>query len=200
MLPPESGLYGERVRLRPQELEDAAQFAEWFSNPDLMQWLAVPPFQMSLAAEEAHVRSKLTNDWEHGVNFAIEATDVGDEPVLLGNAELRLISPVTRLGDLGIAIGNPEYWSRGYGEDVVRTICRYGFEDLDLHRIGLTAAGHNARATRAYEKVGFVVEGSMRESRYVSGRYYDTTVMGLLRSEFESGDPQQGRAGSGGGA
>ena len=50
MLPPESGLYGERVRLRPQELEDAAQFAEWFSNPDLMQWLAVPPFQMSLAA------------------------------------------------------------------------------------------------------------------------------------------------------
>ena len=107
MLPPESGLYGERVRLRPMEMEDAAQFAEWFSNPDLMQWLAVPPFQMSLAAEEELLRPRLTNDWENNVAFAIEATDVGDEPVLIGNVELRLISPVARLGDLGSRLRTP---------------------------------------------------------------------------------------------
>ena len=194
MLPPESDLCGERARLRPLELEDAAQLAQWFSNPDLLQWMAVVPYQISVAAEEERLRSKLKNDWEHNVNFAIEATDVGDDPVLIGNAELRLVKAEARLGDLGITIGDPDYWSRGYGEDVVRTICRYGFDDLDLHRIGLTTAGHNDRAKRAYEKVGFVVEGSMRESRYVSGRYYDTTVTGLLRSEFEFGG-----AGSGGG-
>lgn len=187
-LPLGSGLHGERVRLRPLELADAEQLRAWFSNPELLEFMAAVPYQFSLAAEEEFIRSKLTNDWEHGIALAIEVLDAGDEPVLIGNVELRLVSPEARLGELGIAIGDPEYWSRGYGEDVVRTVCRYGFEDLDLHRIGLTTVAYNARAQRCYEKVGFVVEGSMRESRYVCGRYYDTTVMGLLRSEFEAAE------------
>ncbi|MEE8421960.1 MAG: GNAT family protein [Dehalococcoidia bacterium] len=184
----ESGLHGERVRLRPLELADAEQLRAWFSNPELLQLMAAAPYQFSLAAEEEFIRSKSTNDWEHGIALAIEVLDAGDEPLLIGTVELRLLSPEARLGELGIAIGDPEYWSRGYGEDVVRTVCRYGFEDLDLHRIGLTTAAYNARAQRCYEKVGFIVEGSMRESRYVCGRYYDMTVMGLLRGEFEAAE------------
>jgi RimJ/RimL family protein N-acetyltransferase len=184
-LPLDAGILGERVRLRPLELGDADVLRTWFSNPEMLQFMAIAPYQISLAAEEEFIRSKATNDWDNGIALGIEALDTGDGPALIGTVALRLMSPESRLGDLGIAIGDSAYWSRGYGEDVVRTICRYGFEDLDLHRIGLTTASYNARARRCYEKVGFVVEGSQRESRYVAGRYYDSTVMGLLRSEFE---------------
>jgi len=191
-LPLDSGILGERVRLRPFELADAEALRAWFSNPEMLQFLAIAPYQMSVAAEEEFIRSKATNDWDHGIALGIEALDIGDEPVLIGTVALRLMSLESRLGDLGIAIGDPQYWNRGYGEDVVRTICLYGFEDLDLHRIGLQVASYNARAQRCYEKIGFVVEGRQRESRYVAGRYCDSTVMGLLRSEFEAAE-QAGR-------
>ena len=79
--------------------------------------------------------------------------------------ELRDLSAEARRAVIGILIGEREYWSRGYGEDAVRTICRYGLSELDLHRIGLAVAAFNPRAQRRYEKVGFVVEGRMREHR-----------------------------------
>ncbi len=185
------GLEGERVRLRPLELSDAERFRVWFSDPEFFHYLAGAAYQLSLAAEEEFIRARQTNDWEHGVALAIEAMDVADAPVLIGSLELRDLHPESRHGEIGILIGEREYWDRGYGADVMRTICRFGFEELDLHRIELTVAAYNPRAQRCYEKVGFVVEGRKREHRYVNGRYYDTLVMGLLRSEFEAREAER---------
>ena len=132
MLPPNAGLVGQRVRLRPLEQ--------------------------------------------------------GDAPVLIGNIVLRGLSAEHRHAEVGIAIGDGESRGRGYGEDAMRTLCRYGFDDLDLHRIELTTLSYNLRAVRSYEKVGFVLEGRRREHRYKGGRYWDLLHMGLLRSDFRTAE------------
>ncbi|MSP21498.1 MAG: N-acetyltransferase [Dehalococcoidia bacterium] len=49
----------------------------------------------------------------------------------------------------------------------------------------MTVAAFNPRAIRCYEKVGFTIEGRMRDHRHAAGRYHDTLLMGLLRDEFE---------------
>jgi RimJ/RimL family protein N-acetyltransferase len=54
-----------------------------------------------------------------------------------------------------------------------------------MHRIYLHVYSHNKRAKRAYEKLGFVVEGTMRESYFRDGRYYDTIVMAVLENEWK---------------
>jgi RimJ/RimL family protein N-acetyltransferase len=179
-------LQGELTRLRPFEIEDAATMVKWINDPAVHQYVGAPDFQWSLPAEEDFVREASPNDWEHGINLAIEATDTGDGPVLIGNIALHDLQPVFRHATLGVQIGERDYWSHGYGTDAVRTLCRFGFEELDLHRIDLTVAEFNPRGLRAYEKVGFVVEGRLRQDRYVRGRYYDTLMMGLLREEFEA--------------
>ncbi|RJQ12030.1 MAG: N-acetyltransferase, partial [Dehalococcoidia bacterium] len=46
----------------------------------------------------------------------------------------------------------------------------------------------NTRAIHAYERVGFVVEGRLRQAAYLGGHYYDSLVMGLLREEFEAAE------------
>jgi RimJ/RimL family protein N-acetyltransferase len=181
---------GERVRLRPCELEDAPVLKRWIDDPEIARLLGGAPYQWSLAAELELVSSWSANDWEHGLNLAIEAMSDAD-PELIGTVTLRNLNAESRRGEIGILIGERAYWNRGYGTATVRTICRYGFEDLDLHRIGLTVAAHNPRAQRAYEKVGFVVEGRLREDRYVGGRYHDTLVMGLLRTDFEVRETQR---------
>ena len=47
-----------------------------------------------------------------------------------------------------------------------------------------TTRARNARAMRAYEKVGFVREGILRESFYRNVVCHDTIVMSVLESEW----------------
>ncbi len=188
MLPANAGLIGQRVRLRPFEEGDATLFQQWFNDAETLSWLGNVGYQISLSAEEQFIRNQNENDWEHGVALAIEATDRGDQPVLIGNIVLRGLSAEHRHAEVGIAIGDGESRGWGYGEDAMRTICRHGFEDLDLHRIELTTLSYNARAVRSYEKVGFVLEGRRREHSYKGGRYWDLLHMGLLRSDFRAAE------------
>jgi RimJ/RimL family protein N-acetyltransferase len=63
---------------------------------------------------------------------------------------------------------------------------KHGFESLNLNRIMLVVYDDNARAIRAYEKAGFVLEGSMRQARYRHGKYGDELIMSILRSEWDA--------------
>ena len=60
----------------------------------------------------------------------------------------------------------------------------YAFRTLNLNRIWLHVFEFNERALRAYEKVGFVREGVLRQDVFREGRYWNTVVMGILRDEW----------------
>ena len=81
-------------------------------------------------------------------------------------------------------IGDKAYWSQGYGTDAMLTFVRFGFDEMNLHRIDLTVDADNPRAIRCYQKCGFVEEGRLRENRYQQGKYGDQLVMSILRDEF----------------
>lgn len=65
-------------------------------------------------------------------------------------------------------------------------ILDFGFGELRLHRVFLHVVDGNDRVLRVYEKVGFVHEGTKRESYYRHGRYLDTRVMGILAGEWRA--------------
>ena len=67
----------------------------------------------------------------------------------------------------------------------MRLILKHGFETLNLNRIFLRVYANNPRAIRSYEKVGFVHEGTMRQSAYKDGQYIDVVFMSILRSEWQ---------------
>jgi RimJ/RimL family protein N-acetyltransferase len=178
---------GERVRLRPALPSDAPRFKEWINDTEVRHLIGGRPYQISMSQEQDFLRSRMENDWEHGVFVVIEATG-GGEPVPIGSIELRGLEAEARKGDIGMMIGDRAYWDRGYGTEALRTFCRWAFATLDLHRLELAVMAFNPRAQRAYEKVGFTVEGLRREDTYLAGRYHDSVEMGLLRREFEALD------------
>jgi RimJ/RimL family protein N-acetyltransferase len=97
--------------------------------------------------------------------------------------DLMKIEAPTRTAELGIWVARP-WWRGGYGTDAVRTLCRFGFKHVNLHRITLFVNADNAQAIRAYEKVGFVDEGRLREAAFVDGDRVDHLVMGLLPGDL----------------
>jgi RimJ/RimL family protein N-acetyltransferase len=94
--------------------------------------------------------------------------------------------PEDRHAELGIMIGEKEYWNRGYGTDAVGTLVRFAFEQMNLNKVTLGVFEFNERAQAVYQKLGFVVEGRAREDYYQDGRYWDIIRMSVLRREYDA--------------
>lgn len=72
---------------------------------------------------------------------------------------------------IGIAIGNKNYWGKGYGTDALNTLLRLLFNE------------HNARKV-LLNVFGFKEEGRLKEQIYREGKYQDGVVMALFKKDY----------------
>jgi len=173
-------IYGEGVRLRAIEREDIPTFVRWFNDPEVRRYILVYE-PMSRAKEERWFEEQLSRQNE--ILLGIEVKD-GDRWVHIGNIGLHRIDWKNRFAVLGVVIGEKAYWGRGYGTEAVRTLLRFAFLELGLHRVELETYSFNPRAIRCYEKAGFRHEGTRRQALYRDGVFHDVFIMGILRDEF----------------
>ncbi len=126
---------------------------------------------------------------ESPMMFAFSIRMLADDR-LIGEIDLSGINWASRESIVGIGIGDRNAWGKGYGTDAMRIILRFGFEELNLHRIFLNVFEYNPRAIRSYEKVGFKHEGRQRQVLNRNGKRWDLIYMGILRDEWEAGSEQ----------
>jgi ribosomal-protein-alanine N-acetyltransferase len=119
---------------------------------------------------------------KQGYPFGIEEAATGR---IIGGMFLHNISPTHRSGEIGYAL-NRRYWRQGYMSEAVRLICRFAFRELKLNRVWATVIVPNTASAELLFKLGFTLEGTLRQGMRVRGRYYDVHVFGLLQSEFRS--------------
>lgn len=172
---------GERIFFRPIELEDEALLRRWINDPAVWRTLCIrPPVN---AVREREWIETLSKDPTQTVFGLV----VKEDQRLIGTVGLVHIQAAERSADLGISIGEVAYWERGYGREAVELMVRYGFEELNLNRIGLQVYSDNWRAIRCYQKAGFVHEGCLTQAAYRNGRYQDVYLFAMLREQWESG-------------
>ena len=172
-------LEGTLVNLRAPELTDLELDFTWINDREVTRFLNAR-YPMSLAAEEAWLRELVTKRMSHEhVTFAIETKDGRH----IGNTNLFNVVPEDRRAELGIMIGEKDCWSRGFGTDAVRTLVRFAFDEMNLHRVQLHTYAYNERAIAAYRKACFVEEGRLRAFRYTAGAYHDAIVMAVVRED-----------------
>ena len=169
-------LRGSKVVLRPLASGDLRRCVKWFSDPQVTQFLGRNA-PVTLAEEERWFHDYLRHGDEQ--IFAIEV-----DGKHVGNLGLHKVDRVHRKADLGIVIGEPMYWSRGFGTDALRAALAYGFEVLGLNKVSLDVLEDNARAQRSYVKCGFVREGIHREDVFKDGRFLNVVRMSILAREF----------------
>lgn len=169
---------GERIYLRPIELEDEPILRRWVNDPVARRYLVHRP-PVNALREREWIESLGTNRTDYV--FGIVAKD-GDR--LIGTVGLRAIDPIGRCATFGILIGDADYRSRGFGTEATRLALKFGFQELNLNRIALSVFGNNWRAIRVYQKAGFVHEGCLRQAQYRNGQYEDEYRFAILREEW----------------
>jgi RimJ/RimL family protein N-acetyltransferase len=172
-------LKGDKVLLRAIEDDDLPAFARWFNDLEVeVLGGGDPPTPQSIARVRAeHERRQKESSTD--VNFAIEA-----DGKLIGMTGLFRTDTTARTSELGIVIGDRDYWGKGYGQDAIRTLLDYGFRHRNLQRIWLTVTENNARAINAYKRCGFIEEGRLRRHAWSNGVHRDLVCMGVLRDEW----------------
>lgn len=171
-------LQGPLVRLRAAEPADADTLNPRFSDVRVLSYLGLRFPQAVQGFRE--FQDRVREDPTH-LFFIIERRDTAEA---IGACDLLGVN-LFQAPVFGIWIG-AEHWDTGFGTDALRTLCQHAFLDLGLHRLSLSVLSTNPRAQRAYEKVGFRLEGTLREEIFAGGSWIDVHQMGLLASEFEA--------------
>lgn len=102
---------------------------------------------------------------------------------LVGFAHLYWVDLVHGAAMLNLGLGNLADRRQGYGSDMLRLLLNYGFDELNLHRVGVRTASYNTPAMTFLKKHGFVEEVRNRESVFGDGRRWDALSYGMLRTE-----------------
>jgi diamine N-acetyltransferase len=175
---------GERVRFRAIEREDIPRFVEWLNDPEVTSGLLI---NLPMATwDETHWFENLANRPAEDRPLALEARQPGGPWMHIGNIGLHQADWINRSAEFGIFIGDKSFWNKGYGSEATRLMLKHGFETLNLNRIDLHVFETNPRAIHVYEKIGFVLEGRLRQATYRNGRYGDDLLMSMLRSEWDA--------------
>lgn len=131
-------------------MKDADLCCRWVSNPRVHQYLGLLHPVRTVQQERSWIASILT-DKQHQRSFVIE--DENRRPI--GTCGLRGIDAQLGTAFLGLMIGEPELWGRGYGTAATRSLLRFAFRELALKEIRLSCHHSNCGALRCYEKAGF---------------------------------------------
>ena len=175
-------LSGVKVRLTGLGKGDLPAILQWREDTRFLRpWNSNP----LISRNEVEIGQWLDGTGRSGAEVTFAIRLVGREEII-GIAEITEIEWNNRVGGLGIGIGRPEDWGKGYGTEATRMLVAYAFNELNLHRLQLTVLAYNSRAIAVYEGLGFVREGVLREFGERDGRRYDMYQYGLLRPEWKS--------------
>jgi RimJ/RimL family protein N-acetyltransferase len=147
---------------------------------DLVQW-AGSTFSWPLTQKQfrEHLKAAKTP------NPAIYPFALLNRGKIAGYCEISDMRPMFDSAMLSRVLVSPRSRSRGLGEFMVKQAVKFGFEQLNLNRIGLGVFDFNIAAARCYTKAGFIYEGTTRESAKAGTEYWNCHIMSLLRKEWK---------------
>lgn len=158
-------------------------FAKWSHDSEFQQlWDNDPPMTRDVKQSQEMFRKETEKERPGNYGFMIQRLE---DDRYIGMVGLWNAETPHRNAFVSIGIGERELWGKGYGSDAMNLILKYGFRELNLHRVTLFTFSSNPRAIRSYEKVGFVHEGRVRGAVKRYGKRGDFLYMGILRNEWE---------------
>jgi RimJ/RimL family protein N-acetyltransferase len=146
---------GSKIRLRDKGLADALADYIWQTDPELTRLDATSPLTTTFSQYLSDYADELGYSSPIRHRFAVE-TLLGKH---IGNCSYYSISGAKGEAELGIMIGNRNYWDKGYGIDTVTTLVNYIFRQTNLKRIYLKTLESNSRAQKCFKKCGFTPYG-----------------------------------------
>ncbi|WP_079530592.1 GNAT family N-acetyltransferase [Halobacillus hunanensis] len=102
---------------------------------------------------------------------------------MIGVGELNIRDFTNKVGEIAYIV-NPDYWGQGIATNVAKLLIRFGFADIQLHRIYATCDPRNIGSSKVLQKSGLTKEGKIREDLLIKDGWRDSLLYSILEYEW----------------
>ncbi len=165
--------------LREIAPSDVAAWHRYLSDVETIEWTSTPLMdEREVAALIEFFRDRFVD--KTAIRWALSE---GREGVMVGDCGYNSFNSRDGRGEIGYQLAKP-LWGRGIMTRAVGTLLDYGFRTLELNKVEATVSVGNERSAGLLRKLGFTVEGTIRDYRNRRGVLGDSWYFGLLRREW----------------
>lgn len=147
------------IKLESFKKSDFKQLINWINSEEfLIQWSGNAfTFPLDEQQLEKYIESANT------LAFKVVDEETSD---VIGHISLGQIDNINKSARIGkVLVGNTKMRGRSIGKHMMKAVLHIAFDELKLHRVTLGVYDFNTSAISCYEKIGFVKEGLLRESK-----------------------------------
>lgn len=167
---------GERLLLREVRPDDVGErYYYWMNNSEITRYLETRFFPNTVEGLREYVTSKLEDRY-----CIFLAIILKENNCHIGNIKLGPIDWIHRTAEIGLMIGERECWGRGFATEAIKMVRDYGFNVLNLRKLTAGCYDANQGSLKAFQKVGFEIEGVRKQQVFCEGHYMDLLLLGLI--------------------
>ena len=167
---------GKRIYLRDVRQEDVTEsYYYWMNDPQITKYTESHYYPSTIESIKQYVEEK--QKYRNEIFLAIL---VKEDHHHIGNIKLGPINWIHRNGDIGILIGDKDYWGKGYATEAIDLIIKYAFKVLGLHKLTAGSISSNKGSVKAFMNNNFEIEGVRKKHVFINGSYVDATLLGLI--------------------
>jgi RimJ/RimL family protein N-acetyltransferase len=170
-------LRGQKLNIRPMSEADLELFYTWMSEQECMG---------DFMDADMHYKDSFIESFKKQFNdstiFYGIIEDKNCKP--LGVINHRAIRQGSGGTEIGMMIAEPECRSKGIGQEALSMFVNYIFKTKPFFRIQYHTRVDNISMKTIGEKIGFTVEGILRNYSYNQGAYRDHYIIAITREDW----------------
>lgn len=161
----------DNIVLRPILRSDLEKLNKWKNDEEIFMYLGGGFSPQSIDQQSLWI-DKIINIDDKNKRFII---DIDNEAI--GLIGLYNIHNIYQNCEVGMYIGEKDFHGKGYAKEAYNLIEQYALDYLNMRKIKLFAVCDNSNATNFWHKLGFETVGTLREERYIKGKFRDLLIM-----------------------
>lgn len=181
-------LRSRRLVVRPVLVADLPDLLEVNGDDEVTGFLPYPTWQ-SLDDGFAWLQ-RMEGLAECGSAQQLVVERLADGKVL-GGVLLFRHEPASARLEIGYVLGR-RHWRQGHAHEALSTVCDHLFGQAGIRRIEAEVNPDNTASCALLRRLGFALEGRLRQRWTGKGRTYDTCLYGCLAQEWQQARPADG--------
>lgn len=171
---------GKNLSLCATNIDNIKLYASWDNNPEVRK------YARTLFPKTPEDYKKYMEKGQEGVprEIGFEVWHNKDKKPI-GFIGFNFIHWPNRMGNIGLIIGDPAYWSKNLGFEATYLILEYAFNELNLNKVKADMYEINTPSWKICEKIGMKREVTLKKQAFVKGNYIDVYEYRVFKEEWD---------------